>query len=132
MTAHPAVDPVALTRRLVRIPSSDPPGGELAMAEAVHAVLGEFGIESELDEFRPGSARARLIEESIPVWAIVGYIGAISGTTDPDDITDEVIAETGTAYAISREAVEAAVLYCREHRGAIDGLLEANEMLPKQ
>ncbi len=85
-----------------------------------------------LDEFRPGSARARLIEESIPVWAIVGYIGAISGTTDPDDITDEVIAETGTAYAISREAVEAAVLYCREHRGAIDGLLEANEMLPKQ
>ena len=56
MTAHPAVDPVALTRRLVRIPSSDPPGGELAVAEAVHAVLGELGIESELDEFLPGRA----------------------------------------------------------------------------
>ena len=84
-----------------------------------------------LDEFRPGSARARLIEESIPVWAIIGYIGAIAGTTDPDAITDDVVTETGTAYGVSREAVEAAGLYYLEHRGPIDGLLEANEMLPK-
>lgn len=78
------------------------------------------------DKHRPGPDRARLIAEQIPVWAIIGYIGALAGTTEPDAISDEVIAEVAVAYDISPEAVQAAVLYYREHRGAIDTLLEAN------
>jgi len=44
------------------------------------------------DEHRPGSARARLLAEQIPVWAVVGHIGALAETTDPAAMTDEVIA----------------------------------------
>ncbi len=78
------------------------------------------------DKHRPGLARARLIAEQIPVWAIVGYVGAVAGTTDPVAITDEAIAQVANDYDISREAVQAALLYYSEHRSAIDALLEAN------
>lgn len=80
----------------------------------------------ELDERRPGPARARLIVEQIPVWAIVGYAGALAGTTESASMTDEVITRVAVAYAIRREAVQAALLYYGEHRRAIDALLEAN------
>lgn len=49
-------DPVDFTAELVRIPSCDPPGGELAVAQAVARKLAELGIEHELDEFLPGRA----------------------------------------------------------------------------
>lgn len=49
-------DPVALLQSLIRIPSCEPPGGELAVAEAVHAAMLGAGIESTLDEFLPGRA----------------------------------------------------------------------------
>ena len=78
------------------------------------------------DPHRPGLARGRLLAESIPVWALVGYMGAIAGSTEPDAVTDDVIAETAEAYDVSREAVQAALLYYEEHRCAIDTLLEAN------
>lgn len=78
------------------------------------------------DKHRPGPDRARLITEQIPVWAIIGYIGALAGTTEPDAISDEVLAQAAVAYDISHSAVQAAILYYREHRAAIDTLLEAN------
>ncbi|MFN3970009.1 MAG: M20 family metallopeptidase [Gemmobacter sp.] len=49
-------DPVALLQSLIRIPSCEPPGGELAVAQAVHGALLAAGVESTLDEFRPGRA----------------------------------------------------------------------------
>lgn len=52
----PLLDPAALTAELVRIPSSDPPGGELAVAQAVAAVMQRIGIATDLDEFLPGRA----------------------------------------------------------------------------
>jgi hypothetical protein len=78
------------------------------------------------DPHRPGPARGRLLAESVPVWAIVGYVGAIAGSTEPDAITDDVIAEVAEAYDVSHEAAQAALLYYDEHRCAIDALLEAN------
>jgi succinyl-diaminopimelate desuccinylase len=50
------IDPVQLTAELVRIPSCDPPGGELAVAEFVTRTLREVGISAALDEFMPGRA----------------------------------------------------------------------------
>jgi len=50
------IDPVQLTADLVRIPSSDPPGGELAVAQVVARFLRQNGIPTELDEFLPGRA----------------------------------------------------------------------------
>jgi uncharacterized protein (DUF433 family) len=62
----------------------------------------------------------------VPVWAIIGYIGAIAGSTEPGAITDDVIADVAAAYDVSREAVQAALLYYEEHRCPIDTLLEEN------
>ncbi len=52
-------DPAALLGELIRIPSSDPPGGELAVAQRLHREMQRIGIDAELDEFQPG--RANLI-----------------------------------------------------------------------
>jgi hypothetical protein len=79
-----------------------------------------------LDKHRPGSSRGRLIAEQIPVWALIGYMGALAGTTEPTAITDEVIAQVAADYDISKVAMKAALLYYSEHRCAIDTLLEEN------
>lgn len=50
------VDPVALAADLIRIPSCDPPGGELAVAQAVASTLATLGIPATPDEFLPGRA----------------------------------------------------------------------------
>jgi hypothetical protein len=78
------------------------------------------------DPHRPGAARARLIAEQIPVWALIGHLGALAGTTDPAAVTGEVIAQIAIDYAITPKAVLAAMLYYWQHRPAIDALLEAN------
>jgi len=78
------------------------------------------------DRHRPGPARAHLIAEQVPVWAIVGHIGAVGGTTDPDAITAATVAQVAHDYDISDAAVDAALHYYRTHRGAIDALLAAN------
>jgi uncharacterized protein (DUF433 family) len=78
------------------------------------------------DKHRPGRACGRLIAEQIPVWAIIGYIGALAGTTNPTAITDDVVAQVAEDYDISAKAVKAALLYYLEHRCVIDNLLEVN------
>ena len=50
------IDVIALLQALIRIPSADPPGGELAVAQLVHDTLAAAGIPAELDEFLPGRA----------------------------------------------------------------------------
>jgi succinyl-diaminopimelate desuccinylase len=50
------IDPVPLLGDLIRIPSCDPPGGELGVAVHVDAALRALGVESTLDEFLPGRA----------------------------------------------------------------------------
>ncbi|MER9708339.1 M20 family metallopeptidase [Mesorhizobium sp. M0204] len=49
-------DPIRFLQKIVAIDSCDPPGGELEIATLVHEQLLALGIESKLDEFRPGRA----------------------------------------------------------------------------
>ncbi len=49
-------DPLPLLREIVAIPSCDPPGGELAVAQVVHRHLLGLGLDSTLDAFLPGRA----------------------------------------------------------------------------
>ena len=78
------------------------------------------------DRRRPGPAYGRLREEQIPVWAIIGHLRAIAGTTDPSRFTDKAVAQVAVDYDVQREAVLASMLYYKEHQCAIDTLLEAN------
>ncbi|MFT4037312.1 MAG: hypothetical protein QM692_03955 [Thermomicrobiales bacterium] len=81
----------------------------------------------ELDRHRPGTGRGRLIKEQIPVWALIGYAGALTGTTDPEVIsTDKVMAAVARDYEVPITAVMAAVQYYISHRGPIDAVLEVN------
>lgn len=74
-----------------------------------------------LDPIRPGVERARLVEFGIPIWALIGHIGARNGEVDDGDII-----QTADDYMIPEEAVRAAVSYYREHRYAIDAFLDSN------
>jgi uncharacterized protein (DUF433 family) len=78
------------------------------------------------DTHRPGPARYRLLEEQIPVWAIIGHLKAIAEATDQPVFTEEVISQAAAEYDVRRESVLAALLYYDEHRCAIDAFLEAN------
>jgi uncharacterized protein (DUF433 family) len=85
----------------------------------------------EADPHRPGPARGRLVDEQIPVWAIVGQIRAISGVDDlfaqkKVDRVFETIVQVADDYDVSIEAILAAVAYYRMHREAVDALLQAN------
>ena len=77
----------------------------------------------------PGAVRRRARSTRCgvdPGLGNLGYIAAISGATEPSQISDSVIAQVAADYDISETAVLAALLYYAEHRGAIDAFLEAN------
>lgn len=72
-------------------------------------------IEPHPDPVKEGDAWYRLRERGVPVYAI---IGSMTRTFDnADDVAD--------AFAVSREAVEAAVAYYWQHKEAIDSRLAA-------
>ncbi|HVC35216.1 MAG TPA: hypothetical protein VNL16_17010 [Chloroflexota bacterium] len=64
----------------------------------------------------PGLDEARLRRYGVPVWALVGYLGVVSG--------DEV--QVAKDYDVPIEAVEAALEYYRRHRSVIDARIAAN------
>ena len=78
------------------------------------------------DRHRPGRARYRLIAEQVPVWAIIGHLGAIAGSTEPDEIGPDTIAAVARDYDIPEVAVAAALHFYIHNRCPIDALLEAN------
>ena len=65
---------------------------------------------------RRGVEEARLVAPQIAVWALIGHLRTV----------DWEIARTAAAYRIPVEAVEAALLYYRQHQAAIDARLAAN------
>lgn len=79
------------------------------------------------DPHRPGLDRWRLIEESIPVWAIIQHVRAIGDLDDATDASLAIIAETADDYRISEEAVRAALAYYADHRHWIDARMTINE-----
>jgi hypothetical protein len=78
------------------------------------------------DPHRPGPDRARLIEQGVPVWAIIGHLLAMNAGTDPLDSSPQAIAQVAEDYRIPTSAVAAALLYYAEHRAAIDTRLAIN------
>lgn len=62
----------------------------------------------------PGGARLR--EYGVSVWALVGYLRVVEG--DPDRVAKD--------YDISREALDAALSYYKEHQWEIDARLMMN------
>lgn len=76
----------------------------------------ERHIEPHPDPVKERYAWYRLKERGVPVYAI---IGSMTPTFDnADDVAD--------AFAVSREAVNAAVAYYRQHKAAIDSRLAAH------
>ncbi len=70
----------------------------------------------EANPNRPGADEVRLAERKVSVWAIIGdYLAA-------DGDIEQVVKD----YAVSREAVEAALAYYRRHKTIIDNRLAAN------
>jgi uncharacterized protein (DUF433 family) len=67
---------------------------------------------------RSGPAEAWLVESSVPVWAIVGYMDAVHGD----------IERAAADYQVAREAVEAALAYYRRHKESIDDRIAANAL----
>ncbi len=78
------------------------------------------GVTIALDPHRPGVQRARLVEYGIPVWALINYMANI------DD--EEEVARTAHDYNVPVAAVRAAIAYYRQHRCAIDNLLDTLRM----
>lgn len=78
------------------------------------------------DPHRPGRARWRLIEESVPVWAIIQNVLMIGDVDDATQASSETISETADDYLISEEAVRAAIAYYAERRRWIDAFLLIN------
>jgi len=69
----------------------------------------------ELNPLRPGLDRAHLRDAGIEVWALVAYY-LDAGGQDVDCVAK--------AYAVPRDAVEAALAYYRRHRDVIDARLK--------
>lgn len=79
-----------------------------------HDGIADAGVRIALDPHRPGVERARLVEYGVPAWALIAYMGGEGG-----DIT-----RTAQDYGIPEAAVRAAIAHYREHRSAIDALLD--------
>ena len=73
------------------------------------------------DKQRPGDDRVRVTPPGIAVWALIGYLKAIS-----PHFTADSIAQTAMDYDVSVDTVTAAVAYYEEHPEAIDARLAAN------
>ncbi len=80
----------------------------------------------DLDPVRPGLDRARLGDYGIPVWAIIGHVLTIAGDAIDDESSQGVIELVAEDYQIPPVAVDAGLLYYREHREAIDTRLAIN------
>jgi hypothetical protein len=82
------------------------------------------------DPVRPGPVRVRVLFDgiSLPVWALIGQL-LYAHHWDPDSKRPQVelVTQVAKEYALPVIAVEAAILYYQEHRGAIEAWLEENE-----
>jgi uncharacterized protein (DUF433 family) len=70
----------------------------------------------EPNPHRPGLDEARLRQYGVSVWAIVGYWKGFHEDAD----------RVAKAFAIPREAVDAAIAYYLRHRLLIDARIDAN------
>jgi uncharacterized protein (DUF433 family) len=67
---------------------------------------------------KPGAADARLAGHGVPVWALIGYLPAVSNRTR----------QVAVDYDLPMEAVEAALAYYKLHEAVIDARIAANRV----
>src|SRR5215831_2959825 len=79
------------------------------------------------DPIRPGPVRVRVLFDdfSLPVWSLIGQL-LYAYHWDPDSKRPQVelVAQVAKEYGMPVIALEAAILYYQEHRGAIESFLE--------
>lgn len=73
-------------------------------------------VDPDVDRYG-GRADARLLNSGVSVWAIVAYLRVYKGDVD----------KVAEIYELSREEVEAALVYYRRNKRFIDALLTLNE-----
>ncbi|HEY7034613.1 MAG TPA: hypothetical protein VH482_24965 [Thermomicrobiales bacterium] len=82
------------------------------------------------DPIRPGPVRVRVLFEDtgLPVWTLIGQL-LYAYHWDPDSRRPQVelVSQVAKDYAVPVIALEAAILYYQEHRGAIESFLAENE-----
>jgi len=78
------------------------------------------------DTHRPGPARARLKGFERPIWGIIQSMIMFGDVDDPLEASEELIAQTAEEYAITVDAVRAALAYYELNRGAINAKFAAN------
>ena len=71
----------------------------------------------EQDPYRPGKADARIKNEGVHVWALIGHM--------PEERRDAT--EIALAYRLPLEAVHAAIAFYERYRCIIDDRIAANQ-----
>jgi succinyl-diaminopimelate desuccinylase len=129
-------DPVTLLQALIRIPSCEPPGGELAVARHLQGVMQAAGIEAKLDEFLPGRANVlgRIRGRGVaPALVFSAHMDTLPVGTEPwsfdpfaGDLVDGRVRGRGAAdmkCALAAFVAAGAALAARKTRLAGDVLL---------
>jgi uncharacterized protein (DUF433 family) len=86
-----------------------------------HALPSDWRALVVPDPHRPGPDRARLADDGIAVWAIVGHLKALGHTFTP-----ETVAQAAEDFRIPVTAIAIALAYYHEHQAAIDTRLAIN------
>lgn len=83
--------------------------------QAAEALIARY---VQQDRNRPENDRARVVvgDVGVPVWALIGHLRGVDGP-----------AQVATDYALSLEAVVAALAYYDRHRLLIDHRLDIND-----
>ena len=87
----------------------------------------DWGGVVEPDRQRTGKHRWRLVEDGVPVWAVILHVESLAGHREVERFSGAVIAETARDFAISPDSVIAAIAYYLENQQSIDALLKVNE-----
>jgi uncharacterized protein (DUF433 family) len=92
-------------------------GGAVMMATAeIHNASALIARYIELHPAKPGRAFARVKEHGVPVWALIGFLAEDFSNAD----------QVAHDYAISREAMDAAIAYYQQNKPYIDAWLLLN------
>lgn len=87
-----------------------------ALNRAKHTPSGRLRDLVEPDPHRPGPDRARLVDDGIPVWALIAHLQGLDGD----------VSAVARDYMVSEGAVVAAIAYYLKHRSVIDARIAMN------
>ncbi len=110
--AHPAWEATALSRDAVKRDLQEVIKGDLRHQEKILSDYIRF------DPTEPGVDQVRVVPADVPVWVIVAQLEGADGN----------VAQVAEDYELPREAVEAAIIFYRRNRAAIDARRAENHL----